>query len=1598
MDILQDSAEPSKEGLDDLVETNPVTTATPVGAVRNRAATSAILSGSGDQMVEKYRLLMQEGMEGSSVTHDQVQEALTLENRTKNMGHVINILADKSIPLEEKRRIMGVVQNNGFKQEPAMVLQTKALEEGSEGEDMRGEAARISLSDTMNEINQEAQDRQKIMNGLMASIPEQQAKSQFVGDLAAAEVLPLGRNVIAARVAAKVDELDGKTTTLGAWVKNFLTPGSTKKELQDKLMSIPPAKRNEYSMRLVSAIKESASVFPSDNYYAQYQTATKLLEAPLQKNEEAWMENMMTVLDGFWVGSEIRALGSLGRVARGAAGAEAGSRARRPGSANPGTEDVPFTEITPADWTLVDEPFNPFAPRIGETKPLLGNKASPKSLPGPKSVEDVQERLQLNSVVRRENPVTPYSIVEQANPASARAMHQTIVSGTDEVAEALTGVGREQAIINNVYPQITTESGTVLNKVNQDITDNILNAGATRYTPEEYAAAVDTVKNDFRNASGLQINDAMTTFREDGAYVHIDAHFGTSGGSFTTPEGARAQAKFALRGFGIRDDEIVVMKRQGMDYVPVTSADNSPGDYMVKVKTSHAIDDSEVARWNPLDVKRNWTDRISQTGSEDHGSLAGWLMDPAAMLHPTLTGSASIAVDQSITLENIVLKPVKEFRTQVNSFPKARRDAIDSYIKEANTNGIKMDDFDLVARGFNADEVKALKQWKDIWDTNYYLENFDLVRSLNSQGFQVFDNGVDKLFGKPVSKNQNIGAVYDPNSQSVRHLSIQDMDSLYNSGGSYVKLRRPVSINGVDVEHMMVRNTPTEYIRKVRDTDSVLNYRDGYYTVNYAKGSKFVDEIKVDASGKETRRTVAVANNTADADMFAQSRQQSSGNRHEVREDSRGFAKDGDGYWDVNSASGRIAQRLRGKPLETASGINQLGTGVYTENPMESATRAARSVAGRTVSRPMLETAKKRFMEQYGEMLPSDGMGGKRYPNNRSEIVDHVSHVSKRVADARTTYGYIKFLEDGYINTADQIFKGGMNVLANRFGAAHMSLAERGAIKASNISPSQLAKSVVFNAYIVGSNPIRQWIVQSHQATRMMAYNPISFANGGFVQRMAGYLGKAGGIPGGSRVVDDFYRFVEDSGMVAGVDRNSLVRGLGLSMADASSDVKRAIGTVASLPQTLGFDVGEKINQLGHLAAVHEKWTRKGIDLTNKTNRDLALTEARALSYDLNKAGELTYTQGSAAAVLQFLQMPHKAILQLVNRKLPLMDRITLAAWDLIMFGAPITLIGGIVAAVGADDSEGILPDDPDKRDLYVYGVTSMAYNKMFQMFVDEAGEKTRIDFTALAPNDMDGWARMYHTMADQGPFAALAASPAGQILAVDGINGSRKNGRIPQALITMGRYFNVFEEFDPQNPTEFKAVLNDVAKISSGWTAAQNAKILLETRKKMDASGSVVDRGVTESEANAAFLGFGTLSTKELYQISKNRSADKKRHEEDVMRRYRDIKTYYTNALGVDAADLKHIQGVSSMLMRSFDDPGDMDLVLREWKKDMAGKDQALLGTMLKASGMPDSRKLADDIRMWDTDEKTKALLLQRMKDMQKLRDVQQQQKDGNG
>jgi hypothetical protein len=322
---------------------------------------------------------------------------------------------------------------------------------------------------------------------------------------------------------------------------------------------------------------------------------------------------------------------------------------------------------------------------------------------------------------------------------------------------------------------------------------------------------------------------------------------------------------------------------------------------------------------------------------------------------------------------------------------------------------------------------------------------------------------------------------------------------------------------------------------------------------------------------------------------------------------------------------------------------------------------------------------------------------------------------------------------------------------------------------------------------------------------------------------------------------------------------------------------------------------------------------------------------------------------------------------------------------DLVMWGVPVATLSSVLYAAG-EDGDDLLPDDPKTRDIVTNGMESYALNNMFTM-LDGGEDNTRIDFNALSPYGFDGWARMFTAFSEKGVLGMIAASPTGQLLTVDGTNGSTRNGRIPQAILTTGRYFNVFDEIDPENPTEFKDILKDVAKISSGWNAADKAMLMLETRKKYDTLGISVDTQVTDPEIAAAFLGFGTMAEKELYSISQGIAKSKKKHEEEVMSKYRDIMRFYADQVNGDNVDVQHMQRVSSMLLRTFRDPADLQKVNSQFWKDMQGKDSQLAVKLFEAAGLPNAEGTIDYIKTAPIDQKTKDALLQRIKDIKAQR-----------
>lgn len=1196
-------------------------------------------------------------------------------------------------------------------------------------------------------------------------------------------------------------------------------------------------------------------------------------------------------------------------------------------------------------------------------------------------IADLVKRIEMRSVVSTYNPASPAAIIQQTNPEKARGLfHATFVGQGDAAAEALYGTSKLDALSGDVFPQVATASGKVTSKPvdiqrglrnSMDIPEEIIAAakssGALEYTSAEKAAARANKVNDFASAEGLHMMENMSSFRLDGREYKISAVYGTPEGSFVNAQQAYDQAIYAMRHQGVLPEEITILSKEGLDHVPVKLEDvkNIEGNYLVRIDTKQELDPTDVTNWEQFGVRLNWLDRLPLV-SNSKGSASRWLFDASSMLHPIYTSAATVASDRGAAFEKMMLEFASNFSDKYVKLPKNQQLRVDNYIREANAKRLPLDQADLLARGMSTEEMSALKSWREFWDGHFYLENLDFIRTLNAQGYQKLVAPNADLFAKELKVSPGQVKMYDPTMDMVLVPSGQAVKDLYNNGGYVARLRRPGTFGQDTAEYVMVRNNGSEYLRKIRDTDQALNYIDGYYQVQY-KAPRFIDEVNPDG----VRRAVAVAGDTAEAEAFAnRMRAQNPDMVYNVRADDRAMRTSSDDWFDINSASGRVAQRHRGKLLEDASGLNLLGDGSYVVSPIDSAIHSAKSIAGRTISRPMLEAAKSRFINQYKEFLPSDGMGGVRFPNSVEDIGAKGGFATSDVADARTTYEYIRYLENGYINSMDNTFKATMFALADMLGAKGYSKAERAALSAADINLSGMGKGGVFAAYIA-TNPLRQWIVQSHQIVRTWAYNPQGWLNGNSATLMGQYLGvKTGTLTNASAEAKAFTKFIDDSGLMAAVDKQNLVRGTLLEAADQSNKYLKALGSIPNATRRIGFDAGEMANTLGHAAAVYERYKRLGKDMTNPTVLDEARSEIRAISYDMNFAGDMPYNQTTPSVILQFMQVPHKALLQATNRRIDPAVRARMLVADTMMWGVPGSLL--ISELMGGD----ILPDNPKLRETFVYGLESMMWNNALRgMFKTD---DINIDFSSLAPYDLTGWGQFFKAMMTEGLFGTITNSPAGALFLKEG-------SRVQTAIQSVGRFFGVVKD-DYKDPQEALSVINDVLSISSGWNNAVKAHLALETGKIYDKYGNVIDKSAHPVEAYMLAFGFPSANQRDMYQAIKAASTKTKAFKDEVEQVMDDVARYYQRELSKGNTDIEYITKVSSFVLKKYENNPEAQKIAADWmnQKLFQDKDTQLVYQIMKAAGIPDGTSLRDNIRQMPVSDEQKQMMLQRVDDVE--------------
>jgi hypothetical protein len=1306
--------------------------------------------------------------------------------------------------------------------------------------------------------------------------------------------------------------------------KTAATPGSTIMEIREKLAQIPAADRTAVEQRITDLIFNTPNiVFTNDNAFARMTLANSILQDGGYSTTDKWLDNASGLLDVIGVGSLLK------------------SGARQ-----------------------VTKLFT-------------------------KTPQATVDNLNLRSVTSSTSPVSPIKLMEDSNPEKARGMYEMVVkSSSDEAAQAVASTNRDAAIIDPIIPQPLARDGSVEAKLvdadrnvkainpNEQVVKEWNDSGAIVFTENERKSAAAAIFHDLTNVKGITTLDNMVAVGTDGSNLTIKAVYGTSEGGFLKAQTAIDQVKLALREYGITERDLTLLRKEGDEYIPITlkeAADD--GNYVVQLDTKHKLSSTDITVWDNLDVKRNFFDRIPFLRSARSGTAANTILDNASMLHPTISGAMVVQTDKAVRIDKLLLQLHSQFSDVYTKLPKARQEKVYEYLKEANAHGLELNNSQLVGRGFVQQEIDAIHQWRSNWDTHFWLENADLVRTLSHQGVKVFDNAATgtKLFAKEIPKNTNLAKVYDPATDTIITLNKVDIDNLYASGGSYAAFKRPINVNGVEIEHMVVRNTPTEYLRGLRSFDQVLDYRKGYYQVQY-NAPKFITERKVDSNGKEYFKAREVAGDTQSAEQIRNRLAVAEGKSvddFKVRDDLKDMKVDTDAYWDLHNTSGRIAQRRRGKRLEDSSAPVGGFDHQYMLDPVESSIRASRSLAGRVAMRDALEVAKQRAMSQYGEFFKSDGKGGKLWVEHSNSLVPTTGREVASIADARTTVEYINYMQHGYTNILDEGFKSLMNGVASMLTAS--PTAEKSFIWMGGINPTNELKHGVFQAYI-GLNPFRQAMIQSHQTVRLLGYNPAYVASGKASLDGATYMRYASGLSDintASKADREMVEFIQKSGMLDAVDKQNLVRGSLYDMAESSNKMKKAIGTVATVSRKVGFDTGEQANLAMHLLAVRDKLIKQGKNMADPAVRDEAYSIARAITYDMNFAGDLPYNQNAMSLFLQFFQVPHKAFLSLTNRRIPSQDRLTMAMMDTMLFGIPGAL--AIENLIGKE----MLPKDAAQKQAVVSGLVSVGYNGALSAIT---GKDTKIDFSSLSPYGIDGFAHLAHAVVSGGTLEFIQNSPAFTMYLKSG-------SRVQEAFGRMFRYLGFIDTQSGLEPETAMSVLNGVAEISSGWTNAQKAKLIYEMGKIPSKTGD----GVILDDANwtyaaAQVLGFKSqkevfewAAIKEIHQNDKDREADYKKVYDSYIR-------VLTRDSKLKVSDPEAVEKVLGAVKLIYKD----DFKAQEWfnkrlAKDMVDRKDTLMRDIVESGNFSDANKSMANARQLGMVDEDYKKSLQLFDDMQR-------------
>jgi len=1131
--------------------------------------------------------------------------------------------------------------------------------------------------------------------------------------------------------------------------------------------------------------------------------------------------------------------------------------------------------------------------------------------------------MRMEMVRTKVSPISPARVAAETNVERGKAMFRAVVEdSTEEAAGALGGASKAEVVADSMLPEFHKASG-VRSKIHnidanvekanietQKIRTALDESGVNSLTRAEMTSATANEVNQLQDVVGLVSRNEMfqQSITPTGARIH--AVYGTSKTGWANAEEAFEQAEMALRGHGLDKSNMYLMERS-MDtgeYVRVEKATGN--DFLIGVDYDYQVKFSDVMDWDKLSVNKNFLDRVPLLAKH---SINRNFFDPASMLDPHIVLGANAKVDKSAKITQDFLEVGKKFSEGFSKADKESQASMYKYILEANEQQIPHNINTLRGEyGFTTREIKTIENFREYWDTVWEARNVTDVKALRNRGFGIYENNKgDRIFSRPVGKAQvsRSEKTYDPATGVSEFLDETKIEKLYDGGHTLAKLRRPQQLGGVITDQMVVRNDSGW--RALRDSDKVYPYRHGYFQRMY-KAPHFIVKKEVTSGGVEFERAIATADTTADANVYLKRlRTKDKQGIYDSRPDVKDPRQQGAYEMDTFESSGMSSQRERGDKLIDATAILRGTEDANVLSPVDAIIASSRSMGRKVGMSDFIEATKQRFMSQFADQLPKK-KGMTQYPRRMEDIGAKGASHSAAAADARSTYEYISFLEYGYINGMDSVFKSVMKSLAEKAGGKGLRKTELALAKIGDIAPTSLAKNLSFQMYLA-SNPIRQAALNAHQSTLLTAKFPKYVTSQKLLADMHAfqYMRMGFKVPKVAvkltgRSADELafmWKEYKKSGLSASIDQQNMVRGALMDMAE-SQRFKGEQGLVSgglSLSRRAGFDLGEEINlNSSWLAHYNEAVSSK--KFLDASDLDRVAGNARNFTFNMNRAGDMPYNANSLSLFFQYMQVPHKSLLQMSNRALTGAERTSLGMYNMMMFTLP--------PAAMYDWFSGILPDQekyPEAHEAIVSGLQFYIFNKGIEL---STGQDVSADFGNLAPSDAYGLYDFMRSMMTTEMGSIISHTPSGQLF-------FGNNPRITKFAKTAASYVTAADT-DTMSPTTLSNVYTDLASLSSGMSNIFKAKMALEYGKAYGSRGQVADPSVSTPEAVLLAFGFRTMESTQRTWVGMDLYEKTSEYSKDVNTWYKNLTMKLASEGGRADTD-EYITTVFSMAFNAF-------------------------------------------------------------------------------